>query len=58
MAQSMCLLLLSLFLGKRRGMLISDQMPTIFNLPHDEMFEQNLSNFQEIKAREGKICVI
>jgi len=38
--------------------LISDQVPTIFNLPHDELFEQNLSSVQEIKAREGKVCVI
>jgi glutamine---fructose-6-phosphate transaminase (isomerizing) len=38
--------------------LISDQVPTIFNLPHDEMFEQNLSNLQEVKARNGKVCVI
>ncbi len=38
--------------------LISEEMPTIFNLPNDEMFEQNLSNFQEIRARKGKICVI
>lgn len=38
--------------------LIDEKFPTIFNLPHDEMYEQNLSNFQEIKARKGKICVI
>jgi len=38
--------------------LIDENFPTIFNLPHDEMYEANLSNFQEIKARRGKICVI
>ncbi len=38
--------------------LISDKVPTIFNIPHDEMFEANLSNLQEIKAREWKVCVI
>ena len=38
--------------------LIDENFPTIFNLPHDEMYEQNLSNFQEIKARKWKICVI
>ena len=38
--------------------LIDENFPTIFNLPHDEMYEANLSNFQEIKARKGKICVI
>lgn len=38
--------------------LIDKDFPTIFNLPHDEMFEQNLSNMQEVRAREGKVCVI
>ncbi len=38
--------------------LIDENFPTIFNLPHDEMYEQNLSNLQEIKARKWKICVI
>lgn len=38
--------------------LIDENVPTIFMLPHDEMFEANISSMQEIKARKGKICVI
>ncbi len=38
--------------------LIDENVPTIFILPHDEMYEANISSMQEIKARKWKICVI
>lgn len=38
--------------------LIDAKIPTIMCIPHDAMYEKNLSSLQEIKARNGKVLVI
>lgn len=38
--------------------LISQQIPSVLFLPHDLMFEKNLSSLQEVKAREGIVVAI
>lgn len=38
--------------------LISESMPSIMFAPGDAMHEKNMSSMQEIKARNGKVCVI
>lgn len=38
--------------------LIDADTPSILFMPHDLMFEKNLSTLQEIKARNGKVLVI
>ena len=38
--------------------LIDENVPVIFNIPIDELFEQNLSSLQEVKARKWKILAI
>ena len=38
--------------------LIDEKIPTIMCIPHDAMYEKNLSSLQEIKARKGKVLVI
>lgn len=38
--------------------LIDSETPSIFLMPHDLMFEKNLSTLQEIKARKGKVLVV
>jgi glucosamine--fructose-6-phosphate aminotransferase (isomerizing) len=38
--------------------LIDADTPTVLFMPHDLMFEKNLSTLQEIKARNGKVLVI
>jgi glucosamine--fructose-6-phosphate aminotransferase (isomerizing) len=38
--------------------LISETMPVIVIAPHDAVFEQTMSNMQEVRARRGKIVLI
>lgn len=38
--------------------LIDEKIPTIVFVPHDAMYEKNLSTIQEVKARKGKILSI
>lgn len=38
--------------------LIDEDTPSIFFIPSDEQFEQNLSSMHEIQARNGKIIVV
>jgi len=38
--------------------LIEPNTPSIMCIPHDKMYEKNLSSLQEVKARDGKIVVI
>lgn len=38
--------------------LIDANIPTIMCVPHDAMYEKNLSSLQEVKARNGKVLVI
>lgn len=38
--------------------LIEASIPSILFVPHDLMFEKNISSIQEIKAREGKVITI
>lgn len=38
--------------------LVDEDFPSVLLMPHDEMFEKNLSTLQEIKARSGKVLVI
>jgi glutamine---fructose-6-phosphate transaminase (isomerizing) len=38
--------------------LISPEFPSVFVVPHDAMFEKNMSNLQEIKARKGPIIAV
>ena len=37
--------------------LISDQTFVIFSIPKDDVYEKNLSNIEEVKARQGKVIV-
>ena len=38
--------------------LIEASIPSILFVPHDLMFEKNVSSIQEIKARDGKVITI
>jgi glucosamine--fructose-6-phosphate aminotransferase (isomerizing) len=38
--------------------LIDEQVAAIFVAPHDELYEKNVSNIQEILARQGRVMVI
>ena len=38
--------------------LIDDQVAAIFVAPHDDLYEKNVSNIQEILARKGRVMVI
>ena len=38
--------------------LISKQVPSVMFLPHDLMFEKNLSSLQEVKARDGIVIAV
>lgn len=38
--------------------MIDEKTPTVFIIPKDSMYEKNLSNLQEIKARKGPIIAI
>jgi glucosamine--fructose-6-phosphate aminotransferase (isomerizing) len=38
--------------------MIDDNFPSMFIAPEDSVYEKNISNMQEIKARNGKIIVI
>ncbi|HET9523108.1 MAG TPA: glutamine--fructose-6-phosphate transaminase (isomerizing) [Terrimicrobiaceae bacterium] len=38
--------------------LINEETPSVFIAPHDAVFEKNLSNIQEVKARKGPVIAI
>jgi len=38
--------------------LISDQAFTLFSVPQDEVYEKNISNIEEVRARKGKVIVL
>ena len=38
--------------------LINEETPSVFVAPHDAVFEKNLSNIQEVKARKGPVIAI
>lgn len=38
--------------------LINEDTPVVMIMPHDELFEKNYSNMQEIKTRGGKLLII
>ena len=38
--------------------LVNEDTPVVMIMPHDELFEKNYSNMQEIKTRGGKLLII
>ncbi len=38
--------------------LIDEETPTVFLCPKDSVYEKNMSNLQEVKARKGKVIAI
>jgi len=38
--------------------LVDENLPTIFIIPKDSVYDHNLSNLEEIKARKGKVIAI
>ncbi len=38
--------------------LVSEDTPSVFIAPHDAVFEKNLSNIEEVKARKGPVIAI
>ncbi|MEN9469201.1 MAG: Glutamine--fructose-6-phosphate aminotransferase [Verrucomicrobiota bacterium] len=38
--------------------LVNEETPSIFIAPHDELFEKNLGNIEEVKARNGPVIAV
>lgn len=38
--------------------LVNEETPSVFIAPHDAVFEKNLSNIEEVKARKGPVIAI
>jgi len=38
--------------------LINEETPSVFIAPHDAVFEKNLSNIEEVKARKGPVIAV
>jgi glucosamine--fructose-6-phosphate aminotransferase (isomerizing) len=38
--------------------LIDENTPSVFITPHDGLYEKNMSNLQEVKARRGKVIAV
>ena len=38
--------------------LITPELPSVFIAPHDSVFEKNISNIEEVKARKGPVIAI
>ena len=38
--------------------LIDEKMPVLFIVPHDQTYEKELSNIQEVQARKGRIIIL
>jgi len=38
--------------------LVNEETPSIFIAPHDAVFEKNLSNIEEVKARKGPVIAV
>lgn len=38
--------------------LVSEETPSVFIAPHDAVFEKNLSNIEEVKARRGPVIAV
>ncbi|MES2309254.1 MAG: SIS domain-containing protein [Verrucomicrobiota bacterium] len=38
--------------------LVDEETPTVFLCPKDSVYEKNMSNLQEVKARKGKVIAI